>query len=176
MPVSSKQIYLWVLLTVAILALVIVLVVRSSENFDSFKNKHIIKRYDYSPSESSVNLQLSLHPDKTLRDQIDNNIGQLERLKILIEDSLYDMSQKNYLIDEIKIFPAVTMKDEDFLVDGVKYPRKTYALFDFRRKDNNARALIPVSADPSFGAGVEELIYSQINNEIKKNSSVTKIL
>ena len=191
MPLSDDTVhYLLIGLSALILLVVVVLLVvvlRKSENYDvtvdntssgneeTHKGKSVVKRYNGVTNPNQIALKLQLHPDVQLRQQIDDNYGQLERLKVVIEEKLYDLTNKEYVIDEIKLLPSVQGKD--FVVGNKTYPRITYALFHFYRPDNKTNAFLPVTGDPSFGAGIEELIYSQMKDAIEQpNSPIVSIL
>jgi hypothetical protein len=102
-------------ITLVLVSIILIAVLHKSENYsaygdlsdqsNSFRNKSLHRRYEFGaqdPQREQVILDLSVHPDYQLRDQIDNNFGQLERLKVLIEDRLYRMSSdKEYHIKHI---------------------------------------------------------------------------
>ena len=193
MPLSDHDVHIILLgmsaVTLVIVSIILIAVLHKSENYDSygklsdqsnsFKNKNLVRNYQLhtqDPQRKQVILHLAVYPDKQLRDQVDNNFGQLERLKVLIEEKLYAMSSdKEYHIRQVHLKPSVD--SDNFVVNGVTYPLRTYALFDFTRPDNKTRALVNLSRDPGFGAGAEELIYSDIVDEIKKpNSPIIQVL
>ncbi len=168
----KKDTCLNVVIGVALVGIVLVLFLclRKKESFT--KNVKVVKHYP-TFTDGDKTLLVNLYPDIALRNQIDNNVGQLDRLKILIEDSLQQMTGHLYQINKIHIHPAIS--GHDFVVDSIVYPKKTYALFRFQRVDNDKIVNIPLSADPDFGDGLEELIYSQIANTLPQ-SNIQQIL
>jgi len=193
MPLSDNDVHMILLgisaITLVLVSIILIAVLHKSENYsaygdlsdqsNSFRNKSLHRRYEFGaqdPQREQVILDLSVHPDYQLRDQIDNNFGQLERLKVLIEDRLYRMSSdKEYHIKHIELKPSVD--GDKFVVNGVAYPSHTYALFHFRRPDNKTQALVNLTSDPGFGAGAEELIYSDVDKVIQSpNSPIKNVL
>lgn len=157
---------------VAVLAAVILLIFCVLRKKEGFKNEKIVKRFA-TYTDDDKTLKVDLFPDMKLREQIDDNYGQLERLTVLIEQTLQTMTGQLYQINEIHVHPPIS--GSDFEVDKVVYPKKTYALFRFQKVGNNKIVNIPLTADPHFGDGLEELIYSQITN-VLPSSNIQQIL
>jgi hypothetical protein len=193
MPLSDDDVHMILLgisaVTLIIVSIILIAVLHKSENYDNygklsdqkntFRNKDLIRKYEFGTQDAQrqqIILNLAVHPDYQLRQQIDDNFGQLERLKVLIEQKLFSMiPDKEFHIRDIRLKPSVDRNN--FVVDGKTYPKNTYALFHFRRPDNKTQAYVNLTSEPGFGAGAEELIYSDIIDELKKpNSPMNAVL
>lgn len=189
MPLSDNDVHI-ILLCISSITLVIVslilIALYSKEDYsdygsiqdmgDDFKDKNVKKSYTFDvqdPRRQQIVLKATIHPDTILRSQIENNYGQLGRLKILMEEELFRLDPtKEFHIQEIKLRP--TVDGNNFVVYGKQYPVYTYALLHLKRADNNTEALLPVSG---FGAGSEELIFSTVRDQISDPSSpIRKLL
>jgi hypothetical protein len=174
--------------TLVLVSIILIVVLHKSEDYaygtikdmsDNFKDKHILKRYTYGvqdPKRQQIVLKATIHPDAILRNQIEDNYGQLDRLKILMEEKMFKLNpNKEYHIEEIELRPPVD--GNNFEVYGKGYPAYTYALLHFTRTDNKKQALIPLTDTSGFGAGSEELIYSMISDIFRNpNSQIKSVL
>jgi hypothetical protein len=160
-------------MTVAGLVLLLVIIYFNRKK-EGFKNEKIVKRFN-TVSDDDKTLLVHLYPDTRLRQQLDDNYGQLQRLTILIERTLQNMTGNLYQINEIHVHSAIP--GDDFEVDKKVYPKKTYALFRFQKKGQKKHVNIPLTFDPEFGDGLEELIYSQITQTLPEyKSNIQQIL
>lgn len=185
MPLSDNDVHMILLgvsaITLVLVSLTLIAVMHKAENYSEYgsikdqtnhyENKNIIKRYTFGvqdPSRQQIVLNATLHPDAILRQQIDDNYGQLERLKVLMEEQLFEVDPtKEYHIKEIELRP--TVDGTNFVVSGKTYPSYTYALLHLKREDNGQQALIPLT--DVMGGGAEELIYSKITDAIQNPDS-----
>lgn len=192
MPLSDNDVHIILLamsaITLVIVSIILIAVLQKSEDYDygslkdmddDFKDKEIVKRYTFGiqdPKRQQIIINATIHPDAILRRQIEDNSGQLERLRIVMEEKLYDIDPtKEYHISEIKLKP--TIDGNNFIVYNKKYPSYTYALLHLRRADNKTQALIPLTDTSGFGAGSEELIYSMIGDIFSNpNSQIQSVL
>ena len=196
MPLSDNDVHMILLatsaITLVIVSIILIVVLQKNEDYaygtlkdvndninDDFKHKEIVKRYTFGvqdPKRQQIVINATIHPDAILRRQIEDNSGQLERLRIVMEEKLYNLDPtKEYHISEIKLRP--TIDGNNFIVFNKKYPSYTYALLHLRRLDNKTQALIPLTDTSGFGAGSEELIYNMIGDIFSNpNSQIQSVL
>ena len=143
-----------------------------ANDYNAYAGQPVQKKYQKQfkyPNYKHVDVILTLYPDQILEKQINDNSGQLDRIKLTAEHYLSNLWPDT----EVNISKVIVHPGSDgnhFVADGRKYPSYTFAMLAFENSATKAVVRMPITDTTGMGQGSEELVFSMLTTTMDKTN------